>query len=106
MGRGGVRFAYRDGGGPGEVEGRVGWLLGRADSYKLVGRTFGPRVLHRLRHQPRAAVDRIEPRAHRIVARDRLTDATVLDRGAAVQPDLFREIDEQVEMRQIGRAHV
>ena len=82
-----------------QIDREFGQLLARAHRDQLVQRSLRPRRHPRLHHQPRAHVDRIEPGAHRMVARDLLPDATVLDRRTAVQPHLFRQVDEQVEVR-------
>src|SRR3546814_7969487 len=69
-----------------QVDGQFGQLLARAYRDELVERPFRTRGHVGLPPQSRPDIDRIESGAHRIIARDLLTDAALLDPPAAVPP--------------------
>src|SRR3546814_20856943 len=65
-----------------QVDGQFGQLLARAYRDELVERPFRTRRHAGLHHQSRPDIDRIESGAHRIIARDLLTDAAQIGRAS------------------------
>src|SRR3546814_1266644 len=82
-----------------EVDREFGQFLARAHRHELVERTFGAGFHPRLYLPHRTGGDGIERVPHRIVARDLLADAAVLDRGLAIELHVLGQFDEQVEVR-------